>query len=273
MKKVEYREQIKKMKMQLEQQGLVLEENFCCFKELEQSLQDILVLTDDFNLCNQVVLSGGYVIAFLHEENRNQDFSTARYVLETLEELDKNYFIRVYQRLTNQPWDILETNRLIVRETIEQDLDAFYNIYSEASITRYTENLFDDREEERKYIRDYQKYVYQFYEFGIWTVLDKNTKEVIGRAGIDIRDGFQIPEIGFIIGKSWQKRGLAFEVCTAILKYAKEDLQLDEIQAFVHPKNKASIQLCKKLGFCMEEEVTIGNLLYLQFIKNLKNEI
>ncbi len=234
-----------------------------------------LVLTDSREVCDTVLSQDGFVMLFLHEGNRDVDFSHIRYATEDLEDLDAHYFERIYCRLAGLPWEILETERCILRETIEEDVDAFYEIYQEPSITEYMEPLYEDKEKEKQYIRDYRKYGYGFYEFGIWTVLEKTTGQVIGRAGINMRDGFAIPEIGFVIGVPWQHKGIAYEVCAAVITYAKENLFMDALQALVLPDNFASVRLCEKLGFRMQENIRLENCTYHHFLLqiNVCNQI
>lgn len=198
------------------------------------------------------------VLAFLHENNRSQDFSAASYACEDQENLDAQYMDRVYRRYKRLPWDILETDRCLIRETTPEDVGAFYEIYKEPSITRYTEGLFAEPEQERKYINDYIDCVYSFYNLGIWTILKKDTNEVIGRAGLSYRDGYEEPEIGFVIGCPWQRQGYAQEVCHAILEYGREEFEFTAVQAFVRPENKASLALCRKLGMQPAREVEIS---------------
>ena len=60
---------------------------------------------------------------------------------------------------------------------------------------------FADKDKETQYIQDYIKNVYEFYGFGMWTVVEKASGQVIGRAGVSYREGFSLPELGFMIGK------------------------------------------------------------------------
>jgi len=94
---------------------------------------------------------------------------------------------------------ILETDRCLVRETTVEDVEEFYRIYREPSITYYMEDLFPDPAEEREYVRNYIREIYGFYGYGLWTVLCKEKNEVIGRAGLSWRQGFDVPELGFVM--------------------------------------------------------------------------
>ncbi|MBQ2803680.1 MAG: GNAT family N-acetyltransferase [Lachnospiraceae bacterium] len=222
----------------------------------------ILYLTDKASYAESLIQQGCAVLAFLHEENASQDFGTIRYACEKPQELDATYMEGVYRRYKRIPWDILETDRCYVRETTVEDVDAFYKIYKEPEITRYTEGLLPDREQQIQYFQDYIDKYYGFYELGIWTIIEKSTGDIIGRAGLSYREGFEEPELGFVIGLPWQGKGFAKEVCRAILQYGREEWGFDKVAAFVSPQNTPSLQLCQKLGMKRIGEVTIDSQNY-----------
>ena len=149
-----------------------------------------------------------------------------------------------------------------MRETTQGDVESFYQIYRDKGITAYMENLYEDGERERQYIRDYIEKVYGFYGFGMWTVCLKATGEVIGRAGLSMREGFEEPELGYVIGEKWQRQGIAAEVCGKILVYGREELGFERIRVLMHPENTASERLCHKLGFQYEREVELNGKIY-----------
>ena len=72
------------------------------------------------------------------------------YAVEDLEEIDAGYLEGIYRRLAGEPWEILRTKRLLVREQREEDLDSLYEIYAHPDMTAYLEGLAVDREEERE---------------------------------------------------------------------------------------------------------------------------
>ena len=226
------------------------------------------------------------VVVYLHEENRNCRFEAASYAAERPGELTADYFDLVYRRFLGIPWEITQTQRCLIRETVPEDARAFAGIYSDPEITRYTEGFGvaqtrkDAAEDpvavsskdksvdalpEEEYIRRYIKKVYEFYGYGIWTVLLKDTGKVIGRVGFqnfaeEVPEGNEkyahYPQLGYMIASPYQKKGLATEVCKAALTYANDQLFFEGVQIFVHKENKASIRLAEKLGFCwMKQEV------------------
>ena len=193
--------------------------------------------------------AGEPVAVYLHPGNEDQNLSDFLYAVEDPDDIEMDYMAKACRRLLGLPWNILETERCLIRETTVEDVEEFYEIYKHPMITAFMENLYPEKEQEREYIRQYIRQVYTFWEFGVWTVVEKDSGAVIGRAGFSYREGFEEPEIGFIIGVPWQRKGYAEEVCRAILDYGCEVLGFKKVQAFVRPGNIASINLCRKLGF------------------------
>ena len=212
----------------------------------------LLVVTDLPELAERYTKRGSAVLGYLHEKNREASFGGVRYLTEDFSGIDSVYCKMVYARAHGLPLTILETKRCIVREMQEKDLDRLYEIYKEPSITAYMEPLFEDRDEEKAYIRNYIERVYGFYGYGMWSVFDRESGLLIGRAGIEQKE--ELPEMGYMIAPEFQRKGYATEVCTEILSYAENVLGMQQVRAVVHRENTASIKLCEKLGFVPMKE-------------------
>ena len=232
----------------------------------------MLYITDTPAHLNLLKLWGHYAVAIIHDYNKDATFRNASYLIEGMEGLEYNYLDKVYRRMAGLPWDILETERLYVRESTVRDVDDFYRIYKEPSITYYMEDLFEQPDMERLYMKNYIKRVYGFYEYGMWTVILKETGQIIGRAGLSVRDGYDLPELGFVIEVSQQGKGLATEVCRAILDFARYELQMDGVQALVCEANMPSLALLRGLGFVYREYVSEGGQDYQLWIKDLNGD-
>lgn len=154
---------------------------------------------------------------------------------------------------------ILQTKRCIVRELTMDDIDALFELYGPSEITRFVEPLYE-REKEMEYQRNYIREIYGGYGYGMWTVADKGSGKLIGRIGVEShpKDDADTVELGYIIAMDWQGKGIAAEVCTAVLEYAKDVLGKRRAYARIHPDNEASIRLAKKLGFVMTDEMIDG---------------
>lgn len=220
--------------------------------------EDTIYICDNSKIAGQLQSERKNVVALLTDENRGEDFSFCKYAIMNARECELAFFEGILKRFLGLPWEILETERCLVRETTVEDVDVFYELYQDKEITEYMEPLFEDRNEEIEYTKSYIRTVYEFYGFGMWTVLDKHTKEIIGRAGVSYREGFELPELGFMIGKKYQRQGLAYEVCSAIGTYMHHNYDMEELLIFIEPQNTPSILLAKKLGAKLYKKQCMG---------------
>lgn len=227
-----------------------------------QGRDGLLVLTDDPKRLKTLREAAVPVIAYRHEGCAEASFSGAPYIFEEPQEIDADSYVKAYQRVAGEPWEILKTNRLLLRETTVEDLDCLYEIYKDPEMTLYMEGLFADPADEKRYMEDYIRNVYQLLGFGVWTVIEQKTGDIIGRAGFSVRAGFDRPEIGFLIGKNWQGKGYAKEAVEACLIYGRDILGFAEVQALVKEGNAVSVHLLESLGFQTRETVEIEEDIY-----------
>jgi len=225
------------------------------YSELDEIplLQESLYITDCDERARNLLELSLPVLGFSHEEADSlQDIG---YVMEKPEEVDAEYPECVYRRYQDIPWDILETERCYIRESTVEDAEEFFVLYATPELTRYTEKLLPTLEQQKAYNREYIDTMYRYYEFGVWTVLSKETGEIIGRAGFSVRDGYELPELGFVIGEAWQRKGIAYEICSEIMQYGWRTFEFEGVQVLIMPGNIASLNLCRKLGFSQEEKI------------------
>ena len=136
-------------------------------------------------------------------------------------------------------------------------------------MTRYTEALFRDREQERHYIEDYIENIYKYFGFGTWLIHRKEDGKLIGRAGFNFRPGFEEAELGFVIGYPFWRNGYAYEVCSHLLELGRTVFEFQKVQALADAENKASVCLLEKLGFSYAEDVTVDGHVYRRYLCGL----
>ncbi len=267
---IKYESLLEQVRQEMQKQGISMRWQTAVVEEIfADEREGCLYIADSPEIFETLRVKGCYAAALIHDGNSSAAFQGNCYILQGLDGLEYAYLEDVYRRLAGQPWDILETERLKVRESMVEDVEQFYRIYRDPSITYYMENLFEQPDMEKAYIKNYIRQVYGFYGYGLWTVLLKETGRVIGRAGLSVRDGYELPELGFVIEVSQQKKGYAYEVCRAILDYTKRELQFDAVQALVKEENKASACLLNKLGFTYQKKVYEEGTDYLLYTKFL----
>ncbi len=233
-----------------------------CFTtpEAAEDSAHTFVFTDDRHVADQMKEKGIGFAVYDNEKSRSASFPDALYVIGRIEDLPLYQIERMLLRFLKLPWMITETERCLIREICREDVDALYEIYSDADAFRYTESLYEDREKEYAYTEDYITHQYRFYEYGIWIVTDKETGKVIGRAGLENREGYEDAELGYAFDPAYRHRGYAFEVCSAILTYAKDVLDMTDLNAFTIRENTDSVRLLERLGFSFAEEASLNGV-------------
>ncbi|MBR5247343.1 MAG: GNAT family N-acetyltransferase [Lachnospiraceae bacterium] len=225
----------------------------------------ILWLTDCPDIAGFLMARQQPVMVWLHEGNRHCSFADIRYAVEAPGELEADFYDKIYRRYAGIPWEIAQTKRCVIRETAVDDVDSFVKIYQDSEITRYTDAFCIEPQKEREHVKEYIEKVYEFFGFGIWTVLWKETGEVIGRVGFeqpyageagkaaggesDEGDDEKLLALGYMIACPWQGKGIAQEICKAVLDFAREELEVSKVQVVIDAKNQSSLRLAERLGF------------------------
>lgn len=172
-------------------------------------------------------------------------------LLMSFGEIGYDFFQQIFDRHHGQPWVIAETKRCVIRESLLADLDDFYEIYAQPSVAKYIEPLSLDYQEEKDKLQAYIKNQYPFYGFGTWTILDRETGRVVGRAGLEARGAAEGLELGYLIREEYQGQGIGYEVCQRILEFARRELEVTDIFVKIDAENEKSVKLAKKLGVKM----------------------
>ena len=239
---------------------------FYTLPEEETLISETLYITDHEEICKGFLEEKAGVLLWIHENNRHMNWGQAPYAIENIQELDFVYAERIWQRFQNLPWIITETDRCIIREMTEEDLDAIYEVYAGESITRYMEGLYESRQEELECTRSYIQNAYRFWGYGTWVIERKKDKKIIGRVGFNLRDGYEDVELGFVIMEKEQQKGYAYECCQAVIKVGKEEYEFERVQTLVKEENIPSVNLCCKLGFQNQGKVQADGEEYLRFL-------
>ncbi len=234
-------------------------------KSEESDIEDTLFISDNGEILEKLQEDSCFIIACYHEKVEGI-LNATRYAIEGLEGIEWEYLDKVYQRYRNIPWQITHTQRCLIREMGTGDLDDLYELYADKRVTRYTEALFQDKEQEKHYIEDYIEHIYKYFGFGTWLIHRKEDGRLIGRAGFNFRPGFDEAELGFVVGYPFWRKGYAYEVCSHLLELGKNVFEFERIQALVDKENEASIRLLEKLGFYFEHNVVVDGCEYMRYL-------
>jgi RimJ/RimL family protein N-acetyltransferase len=152
---------------------------------------------------------------------------------------------------------ILETERLILRRLVLEDLDALFVLYQDEEIRRYFPegvlNYAQTKEELEWFLNGHPR----FPELGLWATVNKQTGEFMGRCGLlpwKIEDRQEV-EVAYLLGKKFWGQGFASEAALAIVRHAFEDLDLSRLICLIDPENIASIKVAQRIGMNLEQKV------------------
>lgn len=151
------------------------------------------------------------------------------------------------------PFPKLETERLILRQVEDKDVEQLYEILSDPEVAKY-EYFYPVKSnvEVIKFIERYKKELEQNEEI-TWGIILKETNRLIGTCCLgDFDEGARRTEIGYdIIQAEWGK-GYATEALEAVIDFGFDYMNLNRIEATITPGNNASVKVLRKLNFIQE---------------------
>jgi len=159
----------------------------------------------------------------------------------------------------------VETDRLLLREFRDSDVDAFARFYADPQVTRYLgDGSTLDREQTWRTIAAAAGH-WQLRGYGQWVLELKSTGEVIGRSGLYNPEGWPGLEVGWVISPDHQGHGYATEAGAASLRYAFDTLNADHVISLIYQDNLPSIAVARKLGGTAERLHHFPNVEVLVF--------
>jgi RimJ/RimL family protein N-acetyltransferase len=160
---------------------------------------------------------------------------------------------------------ILRTDRLIIREFSEDDVEFVVRLLNEDSFLRFIgDKGVRSNEDATNYLKNGPIASYVENGYGLFHVSLSKSNLPIGMCGLIMRMGEEYPDIGFAFLNEYQKNGYAHEAANAILNYGYTQLQLDPIVAFVNPDNERSIDLLERLGMTYAGLVEVSGISDMQ---------
>ena len=146
---------------------------------------------------------------------------------------------------------MLQTQRLILRNYTEQDIDDYFEYVSHADVgPRCGWQPYDDKQ------KAYQRLLFESKRPLQFAVVYKPENKVVGSIEIlDIeQDYFEVDksntkEIGMLLSPKYWGKGIMTEAMQTIVKYCFEYLGLETVVAGFYQPNVASQKVQQKCGF------------------------
>ena len=222
-------------------------------EELPAPEYDALYIADSERLLRQLQDPGAAFCGYSHSGNTSQNLKRADYILMEPQWVDRDSLVKIWQRQRHLPWTILETARCEVREFVPEDLEAIRSLYDEEAV-RFLEAPSEDTAKEKKILEAYIDRVYRLCGYGHWAVLSRQTGELVGRIGFSFPNSSApgpAPDasFGYLVRKDWRGKGIAREVCAALIEYGFSQLGFERIGADTALSNTASDKILRSFGF------------------------
>lgn len=149
----------------------------------------------------------------------------------------------------------METQRLQLREMTLADLPSLAAVLQDERVMYAYEGAFNDAETAlwmQKQLRRYRE-----HGFGLWAVVLKDTREMIGQCGITLQEykGKQVPEIGYLLAHGHWHRGYAAEAAVACREYGFNTLNFNALYSIIRDTNVPSQQVALRNGMTLVDTI------------------
>src|SRR5947207_11990835 len=162
---------------------------------------------------------------------------------------------------------ILETDRLFLREYVEDDAEAFFRLNSDPEVLRFVpDKRLLNVEQARQILVDHPIADYRKYGFGRGACILKSTGEQIGFAGLKYLEEFAEVDVAFRLMRTHWGQGLATEAALASVSLGFVELGLKGIMGLVMPENIASVRVLEKTGLHYAEAVKFWGSQFSKYV-------
>ena len=153
--------------------------------------------------------------------------------------------------MTNHP-TLINTERLLLREINEDDLENVFHGLSNNEVTKYYAVSFNSLEETKTQMAWYKNLRRE--KTGIWwAICSREDKTFFGAIGYnDWDEEHHKAELGFWLLPKYWGNGFIKEAIPLIIGYGFEQLKLHRIEAYVESENGNSSRTFKSLTFNYE---------------------
>lgn len=148
----------------------------------------------------------------------------------------------------------LSTPRLLLREIIDADSAALYAIHGNAQVRRwFGSDPLASEDEARALVKTFASWRELVNPGTRWGLERRNVAGLIGSCGLfSWNRQWRKCTVGYEIAPHAGGQGLMTEALIEIIGWGYAQMQLNRIEALIHPDNLRSITLVRKLGFVEE---------------------
>ena len=158
----------------------------------------------------------------------------------------------------------LATKRLVLRPMLETDLDALLLIFTDPKVMAAFNHPPFTGEQMQRWLQRNLDHQNEF-GYGLFSVLLKETGELIGDCGLEQMQDQGAAELGYDFRSRFWKQGYATEAACAVRDYAFDHLHLPRLISLIGVGNLASRRVSEKVGMVLVEEITRYGIQYWKY--------
>jgi RimJ/RimL family protein N-acetyltransferase len=158
--------------------------------------------------------------------------------------------------MTERHTIIFETDRLLLRQQIPEDLHDLWKFHCNPENVRYYHEAPATYEE----VREQLEWDIEWYQknevLGTWAIIHKGTGKLAGLCSLMpwTVDGVEEVEMAYVLAEEYRGQGVGTELSRGVIKYALESLDLSRIISLIEPDNLLSRHVVEKAGMRFEKE-------------------
>lgn len=150
----------------------------------------------------------------------------------------------------------LETERLILRAPIAEDFEPLAEFFADEARSAGFGGPLSRHRAWRWFAGSIGHW--HLRGFGFWTAVLKDDRRPCGIVGLWEPDGWPEPELGWLMFKNAEGKGLAYEAAQKVRNHAYAEMGFKTLISNITPGNTRSVALAEKMGASYER--TFENL-------------
>lgn len=151
------------------------------------------------------------------------------------------------------PFPILETENLLLRQFSLNDVSAFFEMRSNEKLMHFIPRPLATQHKDVEDLINLMNNEIANNNSISWAITLKNTGELLGSIGfVRMQKENHRAEIGYMLNTKHQGKGLMHQAITACINYGFNTMKLHTIEAVIDPANTASEKVLQKSNFIKE---------------------
>jgi RimJ/RimL family protein N-acetyltransferase len=152
------------------------------------------------------------------------------------------------------------TKRLLLRPLHLGDAQAMGSVFGDPEVMRYGDGVKAPAWV-REWIARWTDDLYDRWGFGMWAVVEKPGRTVLGYCGLSRFPGRCASgetELGYRLARAHWGRGFATEAARAVRDYAFGTSRLPRLIALIDPENAPAIRVAEKIGLRYDRDAMLA---------------